>query len=498
VHDGLPHRVGSRLRVRGFGILAFATVAQLIAGSSHADAAAPDGVRLTPDIGYRSGDHSLALSLESRGRVEVWSARSRHTDTIYAIRSRAGLSYSFEDWLAVFGQFQDARIYGLGGEASGAAALYRANSPGGTDDRTYGDHLRQLWLELRPAEGLSVRAGRQDIKLGTEAMVPEANWRYLKIKRASQRLVGTVGWTHAERSNDGFSAAYDADGHHVYAFAARPTTGVFDVDGAYRRQQDITYGGVSWTIKRDIWLPNTEIRLFGLGYEDERSVRHGGRADDVEVGTFGFSSIGVYPLGPGRVDLLLWGAYQFGDFTPPGGTRDLDHSAAAGLFEVGYQLHGMAWQPWLRVGVNVASGDGDPGDGDHETFFNMLPTNHLYYGYADQLAFQNLVDWFGQIRVKPCAQMEIELILHQFSLQNEDDLQYFGTGAFDRRAFGYGSRPSRGHTGVATELDAVVNVALHEHVSVQGGYAYMWGRGVWNAFDDEDVNFGYVQVQLEY
>ena len=121
-------------------------------------------------------------------------------------------------------------------------------------------HLRQLWLDVKPIEGLGIRIGRQDINLGTEVMYPEGNWKYVKIKRGSQRLVGTVGWTHAERSNDGIRVAYDTGGHHLFAFAAQPTTGVFDIDDAYKRQGDILYGGLTWTVKRDTWLPNTELR----------------------------------------------------------------------------------------------------------------------------------------------------------------------------------------------------------------------------------------------
>jgi hypothetical protein len=479
-----------------------ALAVSLAAGGVYAaDSDLPEGFRTTPNIGYKSGDHSLDLSLVSRGRWEIWDAHARKTDDFYALRTRVGLKYSFGDLLTGYGEFQDARIWSLGTNASGAGSLYQTHSTrNGSGSRTNGQDLRQLWLEIRPMEDLAIKGGRHDIKGGTEVMYPEANWKYLKIKRASQRLVGTVGWTHAERTNDGFSGSYDLGDHRISAFAARPTTGVFDVDGAYRHQDDITYGGISWTAKRGAWLPNTEVRLFGLGYEDDRPIKDGGRADDVEVWTLGFSTIGVYPLGPGRADLLVWGAYQFGDFTPPGpaGTKDLSHSAAAGILEVGYQLHEAPWTPWFRLGVNVASGDGSKNDSDHNTFFNMLPTNHLYYGFADQLAFSNLVDWFAQVMVKPCPKLSVNMMLHQFSLQNDKDDQYFGTGAFNKEVFGFGQRPSRGYSGVATELDTVVNYTVNKHLSLQAGYAYMWGRGVWNTFSDEDVRFGYLQVTLKY
>ena len=36
------------------------------------------------------------------------------------------------------------------------------------------------------------------------------------------------------------------------------------------------------------------------------------------------------------------------------------------------------------------SGDDDPTDGVHATFDNLYPLNHVYYGYMDLFALQNL------------------------------------------------------------------------------------------------------------
>jgi hypothetical protein len=450
-----------------------------------------DGCRVTPSIGCVFGEHKVDFSLTTRLRTEFWRARASHTDTFYAARTRVGLKYSYGSLLTLFGEFQDARIYSLSPNSSGVAGVYRAFSNGRS--HTDSQRVRQLWLDVKPIEGLGIRIGRQDIKLGTEVMYPEANWKYVKIKRGSQRLVGTVGWSHGERSNDGIRVSYDTgEGHHLYAFAARPTTGVFDIRDAYERQDDINYGGISWTVKRDTWLPNTEVRLFGLGYGDDRSISDGGLPNSVTVYTGGASVIGFYPLGPGTLDLLVWGAYQFGRF------NRLDHSAGAAILEAGYQLTEVPLKPWFRLGMNFASGDGDPTDGDHHTFFNMLPTNHLYYGFADQWAFQNLVDWFAQLMLKPHEKVSLNLMLHQYYLANDDDARYFGTGAFNKKIFGFGAQASRGHQAGGTEIDAVASYAFNKHLSIQGGYAYMWGRGIFNTSRNKDVSFGYLQLTLKY
>jgi hypothetical protein len=465
--------------------------------ADRAEAAEGDGLHISPSIGWSSGNHSLDITLASRFRTEWWDAHAPEWDTFYALRTRIGAKYSYKNRVTLFAEFQDSRIYDLGVNTSGAGALYRRFGTPNSRSRVHGDDLRQMWVELRPSEAIGIRAGRQDIKLGTQAMYPEPNWKYLKIKRASQRLVGTVGWTHGERSNDGITGFYETDNHHLYAFVAMPTTGVFDIDDAYKWQDDILYGGISWTAKRGVMFPNTELRSFLLGYRDHRSQSEGGLPDDIEIYTAGFSAIGIYPMGPGNADLLIWGAIQAGDYD------DEDHLAGAGIVEAGYQLTEALFKPWVRTGVNIASGDGDPNDGDHNTFFNMLPTNHLYYGFADQLAFQNLIDVFVQLRLKPHKRVGFDLFVHHFRLVDKNDAQYFGTGAFSKENKpgnrGFGANAPTGSKEWGTEIDAVMSVTLCPAVSISGGYSHVWGHDfLQSTFADEDVDFAFLQIALKY
>jgi len=451
-------------------------------------------VHVKPSIGFTCGDHKLEISATSRFRTEFWDAFTHNTDTFYGIRTRVGATYSFRDIVTLFGEFQDARIYGLGSGTSGAGLLYRGN--GGMDGDAKSDEMRQYWAEIRPIEGLSIRGGRQDIKLGTQALYPDANWKYLKVERTSQRLVGTVGWTHVERSNDAGSIAYETAGYHIYGFGGKPTTGVFETGHAYETQDDIVYGGVSATAKRGTWIDDTEFRGFFLGYQDDRPLDDGGLDRKVEVYTLGASAIGIYPAGPGNVDVLLWAAGQAGRF------NGRDHLAGAFLTEVGYQFTEVEWVPWYRVGINVASGGNE--EGDHTTFFNMLPTNHLYYGFADLLAFQNLIDVFAQLMFKPHDKVSVNVMFHQFYLADGDDMQYRGTGAFNKSAFGFPGRSSYGSSNYGKELDTVVNVDVCDGLSVQGGYMHFWGDTVARRqhengdINGTDVDFGYVQVTLKY
>jgi hypothetical protein len=450
----------------------------------------------TPNVGMNCGKHQLDLTFTSRTRTEFWDAFAGSNDTFIGFRNRLGARYNYDEAVVLFGEFQDARIWKLGPFPSGAGALYQRFNGRSDPTKASSSKMRQYWLEIRPIEGLFLRGGRQDIKLGTQAMYKEGNWKYLKVARASQRLVGTVGWTNVERSNDGLSMGYNWNGYDFYGFVAKPTTGVFDHSEAYRTQTDILYGGLSVTAMRGTWLENTEIRPFFLAYRDQREVTKGGLPEPVEVYTLGFSAIGIYPVGPGNIDVLLWGAGQAGEYNGD------SHLAYAAIVEAGYQLTEVWSQPWLRFGVNFASGDGE---GDrHNTFFNMLPTNHLYYGFADQMAFQNLVDIVLQLKFQPHERVGINFMFHQFYLAKRRDAQYFGTGAFNKDIFGYGAGASGNDSNFGQEIDIVTTVNLYKGVTMEGGYAHLLGNDVVDFQKDigaksaKNGHFGYLQFNLSY
>jgi hypothetical protein len=276
---------------------------------------------------------------------------------------------------------------------------------------------------------------------------------------------------------------------------------VFEIDGAYKRQRDVIFGGADWTVERGRWLSNTELGAFFLAYSDDRRPsKVSGLFGDIEVYTLGFSTLGVYPAGPGYLDLLLWGALQLGDYhdTTPDGVRRLDHLAGALVAEIGYQLPDCWGKPWLRLGVNFASGDDAAGDGDHNSFFNVLPTNHLYYGYADQLAFSNLIDLLVQWKLSPLPKLGIELVFHQFWLHRRDDARYFGTGAFAKTSLGFGRSASNGSNNVGQEIDLVVSYQLNRHVGLMVGYSRLFGGKVFRGFSDADTDWAFSQIHLSY
>jgi hypothetical protein len=452
--------------------------------------AAPDGLHATPSLYWQGGRQRVDLGLALRSRVEWWDAYATEAHSIVGTRARLRLSYGWADTLFLTGEVQAQRLDSMEETGTGAIATHRAAN--GARYRAHDLDVRGLHLELRPAEGAWLRLGRQDVKLGSEVLYPEADWRYLKTARVGERLVGTVGWTHVERAYDGVAGGWDLGSHTLFCFLARPTTGVLTARDAYDVQHDLAVGGGAFTVERGAWLPSTELSAFAIDYDDDRSPSRGGLAQGVHVTSVGAHALGIHPVGPGRLDLLLWAAGQ-------GGRYDgLDHEAWAALLEAGYQWPDRFAKPWLRAGLNLASGDGDPGDRDHATFFNLLPTNHIYYGFADQLAFQNLWNPFVQLRLAPHPKLAVNLFVHWFRLMQEEDSRYSGSGAATRDAFGFAAQPSGGERDVGTEYDLVLTLTPHAALTLETGLSWLDGGSVFRGRPDRDVAFGYASVELRY
>ncbi len=482
-------------------VLGIILAAALLAAGAAAEPPPDSGLHWKPHLGFTYGDHHADLRIETRWRWENWKAFASEWDDFHGVRTRFALDYRFRRLFRVFAQGQFHAVLGLTSNASGIGANYRNNS--GDRDNPSGLRPSQLFAEFTPAETMTFRVGREFVNMGTLVKDPEANWRFLQIKRLSQRLVGTLDWQTGSRAYDGGTAHVVLDGHHFHAFFHQPTTGVFVVDNrASRYNRDILQGGVHWTAPRGTLLEDTQIDGFFIGYSDNRNPdKTAGLFGDIEVYTFGASLLGVYPLGPGRVDVLFWGAFQTGgyvDDSTDGRVRSRDQVAGAALAEVGYQLPELWAEPWLRFGVNWGSGDRDRDDSQRSTFFNLMPTNHLYYGYLDQLALQNVVDLLVQLKLAPFWKIGLELTYHRFWLQEPDDFRWFGAGAFARDSLGFTRRSSNGSTDVGHELDVQIDMPIRAGLALKLGYSRLWGGDVFDGGGPRNASFGYTQVEFKY
>ncbi len=328
--------------------------------------------------------------------------------------------------------------------------------------------LKQAFVRFKGLGGdgpSSLRLGRFEFAEGAETSPADATLQTLKRDHIAQRLIGTFGFSHVGRSFDGVQYVRNTKASNLTLVAARPTEGVFQLRSLYELDIDFYYG--AFTRQLSGKRANGEARVFTVHYHDGRRVAKTDNrpvairqadTDKIRLTTIGGHYLGALKAGAGTADLLLWGVGQFGDWGA------LDHHAGAIAVEAGYQFNAK-WKPWLRAGYFRSSGDSNPNDGDHTTFFQMLPTPRIYARFP----FYNLMnneDGFVQLRLKPQAKLSLRSDARYLRLSNENDLWYVGGGAFQKGTFGYLGRPSGGKKSLGLLLDLSVDYHLTQTTSL--------------------------------
>ena len=423
---------------------------------------------------------SLTTSVMWRVRVENWSffdpgiAGVDENYIFAASLIRAGVGGKVgksQEWKlelsqVAFGELPENSIAPApAGDLGLGATYYRWNR--GRDGSIF---LKQAYWQWR-SDTTTFRLGRFEFSEGTERMPKDPTLSWLRRNRIQERLIGPFGFTHVQRSFDGLLLSRDCKGGNFTLTLFRPTRGAFDLKGNDQLSEvTVLYG--SWTSAFD---PKNDWRLFALHYRDTRDVvktsNTPGITEDVKVTTLGGHYLRTIDTKEGKADFLLWGAWQFGDW------GQLDHKAHAYALELGYQWTKAKCQPWLRLGYFVGSGDNDPNDGDHKTFFQVLPTARLY-ARTPVYNLMNNRDLFVQLMLKPTKNVSLRLDWHKLWLTKSQDLWYAGGGAFNNSAFGYTGRPSGGSTRLMDVLDLSIDYTPNPNMTWTLYLAKLMGKDV--------------------
>jgi len=415
-----------------------------------------------------------------------------------------GLRIKRDPW-EMFLQFQNTTLTGIPDDGVGVGANYYANTMRTTQN---GAILRQAWLgstRLFGVQGLFLRGGRQLYSDGAEAPARHATLKWVQALRIGQRLVGPFEYTHVGRSFDGAVGGWDTPGGNLTAFYFRPTYGGFEVDA--NPQLNIQTAGVSLNLKDAAGvstplLENSIGRLFWIFYGDDRdlvfvdnrplAVRQADRGKPANLHTVGADFAHVEELGPGRADAMAFGYAQMGEW------QSLQQRSWAYGVELGYQLPDVWAAPWMRFGINSASGDQDPNDGIHGTFFQMLPTAWLYA----QFPFYNMMnnqDVLVQAILDPHPVASLRFEGHWLRLNSGNDLQYSGGGATSNKIFGFGSLPSNGHTELAYVVQMNALLRATDWLNFNLLYAHAFGQAVISSnYQADDGNYGFVEAVLSF
>jgi hypothetical protein len=378
---------------------------------------------------------------------------------------------------------------------------YSANGNSQYSGMVFPKQLFVRFKGLGPGEAGSLQIGRFEFNDGAELVPKNATLTTLKRDHISQRLIGTFGWSDVGRSFDGVHYSYSKPATDFTFVAALPTRGVYQTDGWGWNRVGFGYG--SFTHDWGHGNHAADTRIFVLDYDDWRHILKtdnrplGIRAhdtDNIRIETFGAHSLHSFTTKAGTIDALAWGAVQTGRW----GTQT--QRAYALDFEAGFQPKLLPrLKPWLRGGFTIGSGDGNPSDSRHGTFFQVLPTPRPYARFPF-FNMMNTEDRFGALVLRPHSKVTVSSEFHALRLSNANDLWYAGGGVFQPWTFGYTGRATSGRRSLGNLYDTSVEYRTTRHVTVTAYFGHAQGLGAIEQIYPKGTNgeFGYVEAAFKF
>jgi len=457
---------------------------------------------------------SVTVTGSFRSRLENWDwfkpASGENQYSYSANLLRVGFSQSREswDWNA---EFAVPFLLGLPANATGTgpnqgALGLGANylSANGGSQNTAMVFPKQLFVRLNRMGGSkahSLKIGRFEFQDGTETAPKNATLAAVKRDRVNQRLLGNFGFSDVGRSFDGVHYAFAGASDNVTFVAAVPTRGVFQTDGwGWNR---IGFGYASYTKQWGKGRHAADTRVFALEYDDWRHIlKTDNRAaaakkadtENIRTNTFGGHSLHALQTRTGTFDFLAWGAIQTGRW------GKLDQQAFAIDLEAGFQPKILPrLKPWLRGGFYNGSGDSNPNDDKHETFFQVLPTPRPFARFPF-FNMMNNKDVFGMLILRPYSKVTVSSEFHALRLSNANDLWYAGGGAFQPWTFGYTGRSTSGKQSLGNLYDTQVEYRFNRKLTLTGYYGYTQGLAAIQQIypTGKDGQFGYVEALYRF
>lgn len=320
--------------------------------------------------------------------------------------------------------------------------------------------IQNLFIDLRwpmNRDNLAVlRLGRQEMDFGKE------------------RLVSSLRWVNSRRTFDAVRAIGQWESFRIDGFY----TQLVQVDKLWLNTSTPAHSlyGIYTTALLE-WLPGkTDIYWLGQHHQQATFSNLSGVEDRQTLG-----ARLELPL-PHGFSLEAESAGQFGRFAE----QDILACFLAAQ---------MTWQsPWplqpvFGIGLDYASGDNNPNDAQLNTFNQLFPLSHAYYGLADLLGRQNALDLYTSIQLKIQPELTASLYTHGFWRPSLQDSHYLVNGK--PWPVGLLSVDSASAwTGL--EMDFILNYRFSPEFQLELGFSYFIpGNGL--IADTPQLSFGYLQ-----
>ncbi len=362
-------------------------------------------------------------------------------------------------------------------------------------------YIRALQVRFKaPSHGATVQVGRFGYTSGAESASGDAKIEAVKRQRLDSRMIGEFEWSEYQRTFDGARFDLDRKSWHGTAAWFEPTQGGFE-RRAGLRLRNVRVAATTFSLKPTASFRHTDVQAFAYRYDDTRAVQ--ARPDNtlltatgvnVHINSAGSSLVGAYPVGPGQVDTLGWFVWQGGRWY---GQR---HTANAAAAELGYQWTAARGRPWLRAGWFRSSGDGNPNDEVHGTFFQQIPTARRY-SLSTVYNLMNMSETFAQALLRPRRNVNVRVDVHRLRLTDAADLWYAGSGGNSSTGtvFGFAGRRSNGSTALGTMIEGTTDWTVSPHFTLSGYLGRMTGgRVVSETFSGSRLLFGSVESVLSF
>ena len=437
-------------------------------------------------------DGAVVFDVQERLRWEIRENNFDFNDSVNALtddnwflqRFRIGLMLKPTDWLKIYAQAQDSREW----------LSDRADIPGvlGAEGDDPFD-LRQAYIEIGNTKDIpfGIKVGRQILSYGDE------------------RLVGAFDWNNIGRTFDAVKLSYKAPTWWIDAFAStvavphREGYNQSDLFNGNETEREQVFSGLYFSTTA-LDFQTTDLYAFHL--HEEQAVtstnfltlgfrvksKPGYFAPQEPAGYAKDGKTVVAPAAPKPIgfDYEAEGAFQTGK------VRGLDLTAFAIHGGVGYTFD-AGWLPRLGVAYNYGTGDDNPTDGDIETFQNLFPTNHKFYGQMDVFSWQNMHDLEVSFKFSPVKKVNVKAEYHAFWLASTDDVWYRANGATAIRPLSPAARSASNYAG--SEVDLTVTYAATKWLTVEAGYSHFFaGDYLADTGASDDADFGYVQAAITF
>ncbi|MDB6033255.1 MAG: hypothetical protein JWM16_3593 [Verrucomicrobiales bacterium] len=404
-------------------------------------------------------------------------ARVDNSYFLHRIRPHVGYT---ADWFSVF----------VEGRASGSTGDKRnpnAESDGPLD-------LHQAFVTIgNPKEfPLSLKVGRQELSYGDE------------------RIIGPSEWSNVPRVFDTAKLRYENPMFAADLFSGRV---VIPFDNHFNMPNDYDWFSGLYMSTKVVPKQVTEFYLLSRNTSAKSpnvlistptpTIWKGASARDIyTAGLRAKSNPGAF----GNWDYTAEFMGQYGHYNDPAISRNLEHQAYAFYVNGGYTWSQTFGTPRVGLEYDFASGDSNPHDNKHETFEQLFPTGHKYYGLMNFFSLENIHDLRLMTSLKPYARVTLQAEAHAFWLADTHDNSYTVNGA--RRGgvnptpgTGYGINPSY-NSYVGSETDFIATYAVAPYASLQAGFGHFFHgdyiRQSLSKVGSADANWAYVMTTFSF